>query len=187
MKLALVDMDQTLCDYEGAVRAKLVELYGPLPTTVTLDGIYKPAVDLIKLVPGFWKKLPKIELGFQLVEALKSWGFSIHILSKGPYRTVSAWSEKVEWCREHLPGVPVTITEDKGLMYGKILVDDWPIYCEQWLQWRPRGLVLMPAYTYNEGFDTRFPDRVVRVTGHNWEMVGNAIRTLVQKIDGELT
>jgi len=48
--------------------------------------------------------------------------------------------------------VQVTLTEDKGLVYGKVLVDDWPPYIERWLTWRPRGLVIMPARRWNATF-----------------------------------
>jgi hypothetical protein len=32
-------------------------------------------------------------------------------------------------------------------------VDDWPDYITRWLQWRPRGLVIMPDRPNNKGFD----------------------------------
>jgi len=186
MNIALVDMDQTLCDYEGAVKKKLAELYkkdisvDESKTNHRLEE-YKPAVDLIKQLPGFWRTLPKIELGFQIVDVLEHNGFGIHVLTRGPHKNIIGWSEKVEWVREHLSGVPITITEDKSLVYGKILVDDWPKYCESWLKWRPRGLVLMPAYEYNIGMDTKHSGQVVRVTGKNWEEVKEAIKKVYEK------
>ena len=77
-----------------------------------------------------------------------------------------AWGEKLEWCRLHLPeDVQVTLTEDKGLVYGRVLVDDWPPYVLRWLEWRKRGLVIMPAREWNEGFEHR---QVIRyVAGQN--------------------
>ena len=49
--------------------------------------------------------------------------------------------EKVQWCDRHLADFPhqITITMDKGLVYGKLLVDDWPDYVLRWLRWRKRG------------------------------------------------
>lgn len=184
MNIALVDMDQTLCDYEGAVQAKLKELYGEEAGAWWLNKNEK-VVDLIKKVPGFWRTLPKIGLGFKILEILKENSFNLHVLSKGPYKTTGAWTEKVEWCREHLPGVPVTITEDKGLMYGKLLVDDWPPYCEAWLKFRPRGLVIMPAYSYNEGFDVLHPNQVIRATENNLEEVRKLIEKVAKRQSGE--
>jgi 5'-nucleotidase len=36
--------------------------------------------------------------------------------------------EKVEWCRQHLPGTSLAITEDKGVIAGDVLAEDWPPY-----------------------------------------------------------
>lgn len=189
MSIALVDMDQTLCDYEGTVRNKLAELY-PGEEDAAMNGSldsprFKPAVDLIKKVPGFWRTLPKIEMGFKIVELLRKYNFEVHILSKGPYRTTQAWSEKVDWIREHLPGTPITITENKGLVYGKVLVDDWMPYCEQWLQHRPRGMVIMPACYYNVGFENKYPGQVIRATGDNWAEVEEVIKKVSERQPGE--
>lgn len=52
----------------------------------------------------------------------------------------------------NLPDIPLTITRDKGLVYGRMLVDDWPEYVERWLKWRPRGMVVMPAQPWNADY-----------------------------------
>ena len=176
MKIALVDMDQTLCDYEGTIKNKIKEYLQNQDLVICNLDYYEEIASKIKKTPGFWKTLPEIELGFKIINILKSYGYDIHVLTKGPYNTTSAWTEKVEWCREHLPGVPVTITENKSLVYGKILVDDWPEYCEQWLKHRPRGQVIMPAYSYNEGFDKKYHGRVIRTDGTNLNRVEEIIK-----------
>jgi len=102
--------------------------------------------------PGFWRDLPKLEDGFKILKMAKELGYRPMILSRGPRRQCSAWSEKLEWCRRHLPDIAVTLTEDKGLVYGAVLVDDWPPYIERWLTWRQRGLVIMPSREWNLGF-----------------------------------
>lgn len=181
--IALVDMDSTLCDYEGAMNGKIKEIIGK--DARWSDPKYKKVVELIKLQPGFWRNLQPIASGFKVVSLLQESGFQVNILTKGPYKTMSAWSEKVEWCRFHLPGVPVTITENKGLVYGRILVDDWPIYCEQWLKWRPRGLLLMPAYPYNKDFSKQYPGQVVYVNESNWNNVKSAIQNVAQRESGK--
>jgi len=181
--IALVDMDGTLCNYEGELEAQLFNLLGV--SVSPHDKKYTKLVDLIKRQDGFWRNLPPLPVGFTILDFLKDAGFDIHILTKGPYRTTSAWTEKVEWCRRYLPGTPVTITENKGMVYGRILVDDWPSYCESWLQFRPRGLVLMPAYDYNEGFDSKYPGQVVRVTSTNWKEVKSAIDRAANRLSGE--
>ena len=181
--IALVDMDSTLCDYEGAMNKKIKEIIGE--DAVWIDPKYKGVISLIKSQPGFWRDLEPIRSGFKVVNLLQENGFQVNVLTKGPYKTPSAWSEKVEWCRHHLPGVPVTITENKGLIYGRILVDDWPPYCEQWLEWRPRGLVLMPAYPYNKDFDKQYPGQVIHINENNWDDIESAIRNVAQREAGE--
>ncbi len=176
-------MDGTLCDYEGAMRRKIAQVFkigGPEILSSSFEHVH----ELIKCQPGFWRNLDPINEGFIVLEMLQKYGLQPHILTKGPYKTTSAWTEKVEWCRAKLPKhIPVTITEDKSLVYGRILFDDWPNYCEAWLNNRPRGLVLMLAYDYNKGFDEKYPDQVVRVD-NNWDEVGYAIKMASQREPG---
>jgi hypothetical protein len=56
------------------------------------------------------------------------------------------------WCNKHLPGRQITITMDKSLTYGRVLVDDYPDYALGWLEHRPRGLVIMPKSEACKGF-----------------------------------
>jgi hypothetical protein len=47
------------------------------------------------------------------------------ILTQGPRRNANAWTGKKLWIDRNLgPDTDVTITRDKGLVYGKVLVDD---------------------------------------------------------------
>lgn len=188
--VALVDMDGTLCDYTGALVSQLnhvlEDILGHELTQAELwEDKYDRLRDMIKSRPGFWYNLKPINLGFRVVNLLTTNGFNVHVLTKGPYRTTIAWTEKVNWCRDRLPNVPVTVTENKSLVYGKILFDDYPSYCEAWLKWRPRGLVLMPAYEYNKGFDYQYPDNVIRVTENNLSEVEAAIKRVAARKPGE--
>ena len=63
---------------------------------------------------------------------------------------------KVRWVEKHLGDIDCTITRDKGLVYGKILVDDYSGYIKDWLDFRPRGLVIMPANDYNKALRAWF-------------------------------
>jgi 5'-nucleotidase len=51
-----------------------------------------------------------------------------------------------------LPDASITITEDKSLVYGRVLVDDFPPYVDRWLKWRKNGVAIMPAAKYNETY-----------------------------------
>jgi hypothetical protein len=107
-----------------------------------------------------------------VVDELRALGFELHVLTKGPRSTPNAWSEKVEWCADHLPDANVTVTGDKSLVYGRVLVDDWPPYFTRWLEARPRGLVVCVAHPWNEGFSPGGPQahaNVLRYDGANRE------------------
>lgn len=148
--VALVDMDGTLCDYEGAMSRDLERLRGPHEPPLEMKESHsvpwlRERVELIRRQPGWWANLERLKLGFDVLEELRALQFEIHILTKGPAQATSAWSEKLQWCQRHVTDARVTVTMDKGLVYGKVLVDDWPEYILRWLTWRPRGLVIMPA------------------------------------------
>ena len=173
--IALFDMDGTLADYDLRLKADLLsiaspddppveEIYGNLPRHIELRR------HMITSQVGWWLGLERFKLGWDILELVKHLNFRVVILTKGPSSKPSAWTEKVEWCDKHLKGMVegVTITHDKGLVYGKVLVDDFPAYIERWLEWRPRGMVIMPAHDHNESFSH---PNVVRYNGSNLEEV----------------
>jgi len=153
--VALVDMDGTLCDYQGAMVRDLERLRGPSepPLGAAWDEPWMRArQDLIRSQPGWWLRLERWRPGFDVLAELRALEFELHVLTKGPANSTNAWAEKLQWCQQHVPDARVTVTMDKGLVYGKVLVDDWPEYIHRWLMWRPRGLVIVPAQPWNEGF-----------------------------------
>lgn len=166
-QIALIDLDGTTADYDRAMVVQLKLLRSPLEDQ--LESIpygevptwLEARMDLIKRQTGFWRDLPPIPLGLEICRFLQNRGFRLMVLSKGPRRTTSAWTEKVEWAQTHLPDADITITYDKGLSYGKVLFDDYPPYIERWLQHRPRGKVLMLDNVYNSDF--KHPN-VLRIT-----------------------
>lgn len=151
--IALVDMDGTLCDYTGAMQKELALLASPGEA----DGPWIRSRELIiKNKPGFWRNLPPLDLGMSIFFILKELGFAVSILTKGPTLAPIAWAEKLEWVQKHLGDVPLTISHDKSMVYGKVLVDDWPDYITGWLNRRPRGLVICPNQPWNQDLtDTR--------------------------------
>jgi 5'-nucleotidase len=188
--IALIDMDATLCDYltpliAGLEAARDPEHEPPLP-----DDLRDNEPDwrherrrLITSEPGFWRKLEPIPAGFKILEVIKDAGFKPHILTKGPSNKPYAWKEKLEWCREHLDeDTPVTITEVKGIAYGRILFDDWPEYFLPWLKHRPRGLVIALAHHWNEHITH---PNVVRYDGNNLEEIKRAVAAAHARADGE--
>jgi len=160
-KIALIDLDGTLADYDGAMKLGLAKMQSPFEYAHTGERVQlyddtpewlEARMKLIKNQPGFWRTLPQIPMGMLVYALLGELGYRRMILTKGPRNTTAAWTEKVDWCRVNVPDADITVTHDKGLVYGKVLFDDYPPYITRWLEWRPRGHVLMLATPYNQGF-----------------------------------
>ena len=157
-RLALFDMDGTLADYDGRLLSDLGRMASPGEPPPVLSWDDGPVwmqerISAIKSQPGWWLGLKPVPSGFVVFNLAKEIGFIPHVLTKGPRHHPAAWMEKLQWCHRYIhPDVDVTITQDKGLVYGRVLVDDYPDYLSRWLKHRPRGLGLMPAKPYNEGF-----------------------------------
>lgn len=166
----LVDLDGTLADYHKAMREGLSAVRGPDEEDFDWAGFSREVpphiearMDLIKRQPGFWSGLARIEDGFSVLSLIIEAGFSPTVLTKGPKskKTSRAWTEKVEWCHDNLPDVPVNVvSKDKGGVYGRGLFDDYPAYIMAWLEHRPRGRVLMLDQPWNQEF---FHPRVTRI------------------------
>lgn len=165
--IALLDMDGTVADWDGAVRRDLAKMQGPndppIPEVMdTFHGLLKPRIDIIKSQPGWWRNLEPLPFGFHIKALLDTVGYNVQVLTKGPGKYPAAWGEKVEWCAKWLPGTMVNIVSDKSLFYGKVLVDDYPPYVLKWLTARPRGLVIMPWHPWNDEFEH---DRCIHYDG----------------------
>jgi len=190
---ALVDMDETLCDYSGAIAAGLARLRGPREDPKLEDGPNPPAhiaarKRLITAVPGFWRNLAPLRSGFDVLDILISLGFDTYIVTKGPAGLPSAWTEKVEWCREHAPGLPLVVADHKEVVAGDVLVEDWPPYIERWLERCPQGLVVVPATPWNSDWCLA-SSLSIRYDGTNLNSVRERLHEVVarfeeQNVDG---
>jgi len=164
-KIALFDMDGTLCDYTGRMLEDLERVRSPEEERI--GEIPHPAppwlerrMEVIRSVPGWWRGLPRLEDGFAIFDMVVEIGFRPHIATKGPVRPSLAWDEKVVWCRENIDAaghsrspIDITVTLDKSLLYGRVLVEDWVPYVKKWLAWRKRGLVVLLDRAYNRKFE----------------------------------
>jgi 5'-nucleotidase len=183
-RIALFDMDGSLADYDLAMRRDLRSMRSPCePAIGDHDNLHDmedaPHLDarmrLIKSHSGWWRDLPRMEEGFQIVRLAREIGFSINILTKAPTSHSSAWTEKYEWCRAQpeLVDADIHLTMNKGLVYGTFLYDDYPRYMEMWLKHRSRGLGIMPHSASNSRFSH---PNVVRWDGVNIESVRSAMQ-----------
>lgn len=192
-RIALIDMDNTLFDYNSALQRDLQSLLSPgeaLSTDLSNPWI-KSRMDLIKRIPGWWKNLPIYEPGWVIYREVQRLGFGIQILTKGPFDNHTAWAEKVE-CIQDLCGNDIGINivsankpgsgMDKAGTYGHVLVDDYGPYVLGWLKHRPRGLVIMPAHDYNE--DVTHPN-IIRYDGSNMEEITKALIAVKNRKENE--
>ena len=183
--IALFDMDGTICDYDRGLFEGLEKLRAPE------ELIYRHSIrddspeyirnraDLIRASESWWENLPRLQLGWNILEIAKKLDYRIMILTQGPRKNPASWSGKKKWIDKNLgQEVDITITRDKGLVYGKVLVDDYPKYIERWLQWRERGLVIMPANESNKYFNQK---QVIRYDGTNLEEVSKAMERVKLK------
>lgn len=188
--VGLFDMDGTLFDHDQAVLRDLELLRAPGEKKIVqlhnMDDIphMRARIDLIRRQPGWWKNLEKYQPGWDVYRAAVRLGYCIEILTKGPRTKPAAWMEKVECLQKHLGEDVIAniVGKSKKRYYGRFLCDDFPDYCEEWLEHRPRGLVIMPAHHYNKKF--KHP-RAVRYTGKNLDQVRAALKIAKNRKDGE--
>lgn len=180
--VGLFDMDGSLAAYVEALVRDMNLLSSPGEVEITIENLYsldkheyiRNRMRVIKHQPGWWLNLKPIEAGMKAVIIANSLGFENHILTKGPKKISNAWKEKVEWCQKYIgEDVDIHITSDKGLMYGKFLYDDYPVYMDNWLQFRPNGLGIMPITPYNK--DYNHPN-VLMWDGQNIDQIVNAMK-----------
>lgn len=181
--IAWFDMDGSLFDFDGHMRASLLPLCSPEEQQlVSSAGLWdlekqfphiKARMELIKATPGWWRSMPPLENGFKAFNMAKAVGFDCRILTKGPKMNPVAWMEKVECCQQHLGDkIDIAIVSSKGEVYGRVLYDDYPPYMSAWLQNRPRGLGIMPVTESNKDF--AHPN-LVKFDGTNLSQVQHAL------------
>lgn len=189
-KVCMFDMDDTLYDYVGQLRRDLELLRSPqeepLPENFWIDAApwLKRRMDLIRNWPGWWRNLPRFQLGWDVYAVAVEIGYEVEILTKGPWSSLSAWSEKAERVRADF-GREVALTivgGTKRRTYARVLVDDYPPYVLDWLAHRPRGLAVVPAHDYNA--DIEHPN-VIRYDGTNLDAVTDAMTRAFERAPGE--
>lgn len=152
--VALVDLGDTLAECTPALRRALARLREPgehegdealIPLPPHWDARRREVLS----TPGFWRDLEPRAAGFELLGVLRDTGFRVYVLTKGSQDAPQVWADKVFWCRAHLPGVPVIVTDDKSRVHGHVLVDDWLPYVEGWQRQWPAGVAIVPAQPWN--------------------------------------
>jgi len=188
--VALFDMDGTLCDFVRKMMEDLKELQSPgesLSETMLHDDdapdYLKARMDLIKSSAQWWATLPRFQLGWDVLGITQELDYNTMILTQAPRNNPAASAGKQEWViRELGPETDVTLTRNKGLVYGKVLVDDYPPYISRWLEHRHNGLVIMPANAANANY---IHQNVIRYDGTNLDQVRDAMLVAKNRGVGE--
>lgn len=186
--VALIDLDGTVADYDAAMHRELLLLAAPgeVVDPKTFHEGAPPHLHarqrLIRNQPGFWRELPRIERGFEVVDVLREIGYQLTVLTKGPKTALSAWTEKAQWAQQHLPDANIAIVQDKAPYYGKILFDDFPPYFLSWLEVRPRGLVIALEHPHNKHIEH---PNLLKFNGQNLRQVYEALQRAYDRAPGE--
>lgn len=174
---ALIDLDGTLVNFSQPLRDAQMALLAPgeAPLLEADDEEKYPHVKarrrLIKNQPGFWQNLPRLERGFRVVKIMSEVGFRLTVLTRGPRPNLNAWTEKALWVRQQpelQQARTIVMDDEKAMVYGRVLMDDWIPYIEPWLKKRPRGWVILPDQPWNQGFTH---PRVLRHTDNDGEVL----------------
>lgn len=186
--VGLFDMDGTLFDYEGQLRKDLIALMSPeesMPENLwdeSLDYI-KNRMDLIKSIPGWWAKLPLLQMGWDIFNVATNLDFELEVLTKGPRSKSLAWKEKLESITIVAPNLTVNIVgKNKSLYYGRFLVEDYTPYLAGWLKHRPRGLGILIDNKSNRDF--AHPN-VIRYNGENLSEIERHLVAVRKRKNGE--
>ena len=177
--IALFDLDGTLCDYEQALERDLKRIASPgepqikFPLSGDSPTYLRERANLIRKDESWWENLPRFQLGWDILKIAEEFDYRIISLTQGPRQNPAAWSGKKKWLDKNRPDTDIIITRDKGLVYGKVLVDDFPGYIDRWLTWRKRGLVIMPASSSNQDYKRH---QVIRYDGNNLGQVREAMQ-----------
>jgi 5'(3')-deoxyribonucleotidase len=112
-------MDGVLADFERAAKhVRHMKGIGPYRSNDDKD------IDLA-LVEGFFRLLPPVPGAIEAYNKLRV-KYDTYILSSPPHENPSAWKEKSQWVREHLPEAEedLILCRHKNLLKGDYLIDD---------------------------------------------------------------
>ncbi len=138
--IILVDMDNTLADFDVALLERWRELYPnefhvPLEKRTTFytfldypEHLQDKIHDLCHS-EGFIRNLPPVEGGIEAVKEMLERGHDVRFCSSHLFQYDNSVLEKYRWIEQHFGRKLVdriVFTRDKTLIHGDILIDDKP-------------------------------------------------------------
>ncbi|MDQ6962027.1 MAG: hypothetical protein Q9M28_05800 [Mariprofundaceae bacterium] len=112
-KVLYIDMDNVLVDFESS----FVHL-----SSQTLSE-YEGRLDEVPNIFSMMQAMPDAIASFHSLSAL----FDTYLLSTAPWQNASAWSDKLNWVKQHLGEAAnrrLILSHHKNLNVGHFLIDD---------------------------------------------------------------
>ena len=167
-KIALIDMDYTVCDYADSMIPALQKLESPeekdkydYTNIWELEKKYPHIANRFHSIhskQGFWLNLKPIEPGLELYKKLST-KFKTYIVTKALKWCSLAWREKVDWIHKWIGNdVEIMVVTDKRQVMGDLLFDDQSDNAINWLVNNPNGRVLIPKRPHNKQFELENTD-----------------------------
>jgi len=121
--MIFIDMDGVLADFE----TKMIELFPEVANMVQHSEEVRPYADKCQELVGFYRDLPPMPGAIEAFHALRQ-KYDVWILSAPSFDNPHSYTEKREWCREHLGDEhiykKIILSNDKGFFSGRALIDD---------------------------------------------------------------
>eukprot|EP01057_Protomagalhaensia_wolfi_P001359 Protomagalhaensia_wolfi_Nauph_80__1358@NODE_180_length_3278_cov_60_680148_g136_i0_p2_GENE_NODE_180_length_3278_cov_60_680148_g136_i0NODE_180_length_3278_cov_60_680148_g136_i0_p2_ORF_typecomplete_len235_score20_03NT5C/PF06941_12/2_8e34HAD_2/PF13419_6/5_3e05HAD/PF12710_7/0_0003Put_Phosphatase/PF06888_12/0_00052Acid_phosphat_B/PF03767_14/0_41Hydrolase/PF00702_26/0_25_NODE_180_length_3278_cov_60_680148_g136_i015632267 len=177
--IVLVDMDNTLNDWDSQFVRVMKELYPDFqpidPTQRTdycMEKNYPPEwterIQRLAHLRGFWSSMPPAPGAVEAMKEMTDSGLQVWIVSApDAFLTARCALEKYEWVEAHLGPEwknRVILAPDKTLVQGDLLIDDKPTATTGTLQDRQSWVHIAYCQPYNMG--NRCPGAASRL--HNW-------------------
>jgi 5'-nucleotidase len=174
----LWDLDRSLADYDGAMIRDLNRMRSPEEEPFTPANVWTKRatyiherMEIIKSIPGWWRKLDPLLKGFAVLNLAKT-----------------IWMEKVDWCLDKLgENIQVHIvTDEKSGVYGKVLYDDYPPFVSGWLDHRPRGLAIMPITKHTQPHEIHKHPNVILWDGQQptFNYIERMLKRVLERVPG---
>lgn len=194
----IVDLDGVCADFIGAYsQTGLVPTYNRLSgESVGIEDFknwdMKGAVKNPELLtyifhnPGFFRKLALIDGCSYALQRLMSLGHEIFIATSGC--TPHSFSEKVEWCHEHLPFIPLShicLIHHKSQLHGDVIIDDGAHNARAFRAANPKAAAISMIWPYNrqsQDFTALLGDW--KKPWNSWLEIVDAVNALAKQEDG---
>lgn len=114
-KILYIDMDNVLVDFKSAFQHLPAEVLNQFE-------------DRLDEVPGIFSLMTPMPGAVESFDLLAR-QFDTYILSTSPWENESAWSDKLQWVKQHLGPMAykrLILTHHKNLNIGDYLIDDRP-------------------------------------------------------------